>query len=281
MQINIVRPSGEHSGIFIEWAELIYYAAQEIGHEATISVDESKNGCLNIVIGIFYSDKFLESLPEDSVLINTEPLFSRVERPDWTERMIKYGSRYEVWDYDLKNIEVFHRLGIHNVQLFEFGYQKELQRIPIFPDSEQVTDVLFYGSTNQRRKDIFEQMYSRGIRLYKLFGRYGTTRDEYIGKSKMIINLHYNPDSLFEIVRIHYLLNNGIAVVTEKSPSTFIASRYLDCIAPAPYENLVDKCLELKNNSELLHSLRSRALSEFKKFPQAQFLASLLVNRLI
>ena len=71
MKVNIVRPSGQDSGIFNEWAELLSMSLIEIVYEASISFSQTKVNHLNIVIGIFYPNDFLDSLAEDTIIINT------------------------------------------------------------------------------------------------------------------------------------------------------------------------------------------------------------------
>jgi len=89
MKFNIIRPSGgAHSGIFLEMAELLSFSIQELGSESVISLAEAKNGYQNIVIGIFYNEDLWTSLPEESIIINTEPLFAREDKASWSERLI-------------------------------------------------------------------------------------------------------------------------------------------------------------------------------------------------
>ena len=276
MKVNIVRPSGEHSGIFAEWAELMCYAIQELGHETSISIQNSKPNHINIVIGIFYPDQFLDALPEETIVINTEPLFGRPSNPEWTHKVIKYASRYRIWDYDLRNIEIFKGLGIHDVQHFQFGYQPELERIPSYPDSERPVDFLFYGSTNQRRKMILDKLSRKNIQLTTLFNCYGRDRDERIARSKIVINIHHEDIGSFEIVRNHYLLNNGVAIASEISATTSIEARYLECVVGSEYSNFESTCHEMIENPSRLIQIREKALMEFKKHRQVTFMEDLL-----
>jgi len=276
MKINIVRPTGPHSGIFAEWAEVMSFSLIDLGHEVKISLSQSMPNYLNIVIGIFHPSDFLNSLDKDSIIINTEPLFGRPNNLEWTHKVIYYAKKYRIWDYDSRNIQIFEGLGIHGVQLFRFGYQPQLERIPSRPDTERPIDVLFYGSTNLRRKIILDQINSRNINLGTLFNSYGAERDEQIAKSKLVINMHHEDVGSFEIVRIHYLLNNGVAVLSEASATTSIESRFFPCIAISSYQDFASNCLALLQDPVSLQSLRERALIEFKKFPQVKFMEELI-----
>jgi len=277
MKFNIIRPSaGDHSGIFIEMAELLSFSIQELGNESLISMAEAKNGYQNIVIGIFYGGDLWTNLPEGSIIINTEPLFARDATTNWSERLIELSLKYTVWDYDPRNLQILSELGVKNSRLLKFGYQKDLERIPFFPDTERPIDVLFYGSSNKRREDIFEQINSLGLAFTSIFGVYGNERDDYIARSKMVINVHFNETNVFEIVRIHYLLNNGVAIVVGVSLSASIEVSYLNCLVGVPYSELVQRGISLKENPNDLLDLRQKALNEFKKTPQTTYMQDLL-----
>ena len=277
MKFNIIRPSGgAHSGIFLEMAELLSFSIQELGSESVISLAEAKNGYQNIVIGIFYNEDLWTSLPEESIIINTEPLFAREATASWSERLIELSSNYTIWDYDTRNLQILMDLGAKNSRLLKFGYQKELERIPFLSDSDRPIDVLFYGSMNKRREDIFDQITSMGLVLTPIFSVYGHERDEFIARSKMIINLHYNEIGVFEIIRYQYLLNNGVAIVPEIGPETSIDPVYLDFLVGVPYTELVDRCVWLKENPNELLNLRERSVTEFKKTPHVVYMEELL-----
>ncbi len=276
MKFNIVRPGGNHAGIFSEVAELLCFSLQELGYESIISIEEAKSGFRNIVIGVFHPEELWKSLPEASILINTEPIFAREDKNFWSEKLIQLSLSFSIWDYDPGNLKKLAGLGVTNLQLLKFGYQRELERIPLYPDSERPIDVLFYGSSNKRREDITDQITARGLHFKTMFGVYGNARDENIARSKMVINTHFHDNGVFEIIRIHYLLNNSIAIVPEIGPNSSIEPSYLNCLVGVPYSGLVDRCIFLTENPEELLTLRINALHEFKKTPQTSYMEELL-----
>lgn len=276
VKFNIVRPAGEHQGIFVEWAELMYFAIRELGYEATIKVAEFCETCINIVIGIHFEDSFLDSLPDNSVIINTEPLFAGPMWQAWSEKAMKYASKYRIWDYDDNNISTWASHGFNEVEFFKFGYQRELKRIPKLEESNVPIDILFYGSFVERRVAILDKLQRSGIRLETLFGVYGDKRDEVISRSKLVINIHAQESGMFEIVRAHYLLNNGIAMVCEVNENTSIETRILECIERAPYSDLVERCHAVLENEIRLTELRERSLERFSRYPQVAFMEPLI-----
>jgi hypothetical protein len=59
---------------------------------------------------------------------------------------------------------------------------------------------------------------------------WGTIRDEMIGRSKLVLNLtgYESANTIFEIVRVSYLLANGRAVVCQKREGIEIESDLLE-----------------------------------------------------
>ncbi len=70
---------------------------------------------------------------------------------------------------------------------------------------------------------------------------HGRARDELISRAKVVLNVHFYPTAIFEIVRVSYLLANRKAVVGECGPSTEIDTDIREAIAPANYDRLCDR----------------------------------------
>jgi hypothetical protein len=139
-----------------------------------------------------------------------------------------------VWDYSESNRIVLDGLGIPSVHV-PLGYSSVLERIP--RSQEKPIDVLFYGSINDRRSLVLTEL-ARGCNVESRFGCWGAERDELISRAKIVLNMHFYSMALFESVRVSYLLNNGVFVVSETSADGPIASENLG----VPYESLVARC---------------------------------------
>jgi len=272
--ICFVKPEGYiHSAVFSELGELIFYSLRELGYEVVVNINKIELGFKNIIIGFHLLPlQAIQSLPESSVLFNTEQIYE--EDSPWAQKVYSYSKKYQVWDYSQRNIERFKQLGILNIKYFKIGFQKELVRLDLSKPKE--IDVLFYGSVNERRKPILDSLESSGLRIKVLFGSYGEERDSYIEKSKIILNHHFYNSHIFEIVRVFYLLTNSVAVVGEVNESTFINPIYKSCIFPSCYDKLVESCIELVNNDELREELQLKAFNSFSSFPQKIFTAEVL-----
>jgi len=114
----------------------------------------------------------------------------------------------EAIEYSPKNIEKFLQVGIDKTKLLKIGYQKELARLDLSKPKD--IDVLFYGSMNERRKAILDELELKGLKVKTLFGIYGQERDHWIERSKVVLNHHYYESQIFEIVRVFYLLTNSV-----------------------------------------------------------------------
>jgi hypothetical protein len=112
-----------------------------------------------------------------------------------------------------------------------------------------------------------------------LFGVYGEQRDAIIARSKLVLNIHYYPAKIFEIVRISWLLANAVCVVSEDSPLDSALESVQDGIVQAPYDRLVETCRKMIDDGTWAPMAR-RGLEVFRKNRQADFLrAALGLNR--
>lgn len=250
-----------HRNVFSEIQELLHYSLIELGYSSVIKCNEIFLDRQNIILGVQdLSQEYQDRLPDNCIIFNTEQLdlnsqYEHIRR--WTAALLKLGKRFPIWDYNAKNITIWKSQGI-DAKLFEFGYQKQLNRLQSQPTQD--IDVLFYGSFNERRKYILDQLTARGLKVKILSGVFGEEKDEWIKRSKLVLNMHYFDTHIFEIVRCFYLMTNGVAVVSEVNSSTTIDPRFIDGIAGVPYEQLVDKCVELVNNDLLRKELGYKAL---------------------
>lgn len=119
----------------------------------------------------------------------------------------------------------------------------QLTRIPTV--AHQDIDVLFYGAINERRKNILEGLIARGLRIEFLSGVYREECDRLIARAKVVLNMHYYDASVFEIVRVSYLLSNEKAVAAECGETTTLEADIRDAVRAVPYDRLIDACVEL------------------------------------
>jgi hypothetical protein len=273
--ICLVRPDNYiHSYAFLELGELLFFSLKELGYETNFGFNHVDPDASNILIGCHLLDpSFIPQIPSSTIVLNTEQIYS--DTGAWNEAVFPWAKQFQVWDYSPRNIEKFKELGIDGVKLLKIGYQKELARLNGSSQAKDI-DVLFYGSVNERRKAVLDALEAKGLKVKVLFGVYGRDRDEWVERSKIVLNHHYYEAQIFEIIRVFYLLTNSVAVVGEVNETTSIDQMCKDGIRPAKYEDLVSSCVELVQNDALRESLQQQAFNSISRYPQALFTQAVL-----
>lgn len=275
-QVVLIQPPGHpHTAALMEVGETLAYGFRAIGLRSALTVNQFSPDGLNIVLGAhLLTGRNVDLLPDNVALYNLEQiepaLFERF--PD----LKTLYSRHEVWDYSLRNIERLRPLNarLHHLPI---GTCPEMTRIP--PAPQQDIDVLFYGSVNDRRRELLRAVAASGLNLKAVFGVYGAQRDALIARAKVVLNLHQHAAHVFEVVRVSYLLSNRKAVVTEISPETEIEPELRDAVAGAPYEELVDRCRELTANDRLRQGLEKNGFRIMTARQESTYLRTLLAAR--
>lgn len=272
--ICIVKPNGyPHWEAFTELAEIICYTLQDMGNDALISHNSLPQDARNILIGCHLIDSNANIIfPSSTIILNTEQISE--DGQGWSKNVIEWSKRYQVWDYSLRNVDILRKKGANNISYLKIGYHEKLTRI-VSSDLQDI-DVLFYGSINPRREKILNDLRSSGCRVEAIFNIYGEERDKYISRAKIVLNLHYYDEQIFEIVRVFYLMSNSKAVVCEVGSNTSIDSCHSDGIYRSDYSLLVDSCLDLLREPEVRKKIELQAFECIRKLPQKLYLQDII-----
>jgi len=269
-QVVLIRPEGfRDSEAFREVAETLQFGLRSLGHAAEIRENAFDVAATNVILGgHLLSPAGAAMVPAGSIVYNLEQLGEH----DLPDVYYELASRHQVGDYCRRNLEKWKSLHCASPpRQVEVGYVPELRRVPVLPAPGQDIDVLFYGSANERRKRIVEQLRAAGVNVYAVYGVYGEERDRLIARSKIVLNVHYWEAKLFEIVRISYLLANSKAVVSESSEDE-LESDYQGAILSLPYESLVEGCLSLLKDEKERRQLEQRGFQRFSEHPEDEIL---------
>ncbi len=274
MHICILSPSNySHSSAYDELAAQICYAARELGYDVNVKKNEFYRDRLNIILGAQHLPKTERGkLPPNAVVFNTEQL--QACNSAWRDNILQVDSRVRFWDYSDRNIDTLSREGRSNIFKFEFGYQRQLDRI--VQAREKDIDVLFYGSISTRRQEALGLIERAGVRVKRLFNVYGRERDSYISRARLVLNLHAYEDQILEIVRISYLMINGIAVVSEKNQNTECNEALSTGICCAPVEALPAELTRLLAEPLLVRDLEFRSREVIQRRSQSSLMRGLL-----
>ena len=277
INICIIKPNNYiHSLAYLEIAELLHYSVLELNQNSKISYNfiDINPKVKNIIFGAhLLNDDMINSIPSNTIIFNTEQIESINEI--WKRRILLLASKGIIfWDYSNHNLDLLlTKLNVKG-RLFEIGFQKNLQRIKMNDNKE--VDVLFYGSLNNRREKIINNLLKKNVKVKCLFGVYGKDRDDWIGKSKIVLNLHYYESKIFEIVRIFYLLTNAIPIVSEVDENTKLNNNYLKGIKGSNYEDVEKNILSLLENEKERKLIGLNGFNIIKKYPQINFTKSIL-----
>lgn len=277
INICIIKPNNYiHSLAYLEIAELLHYSVLELNKSSKISYNfiDINPKVKNIIFGAhLLNDDMINSIPSNTIIFNTEQIESINEI--WKRRILLLASKGIIfWDYSNHNLDLLlTKLNVKG-RLFEIGFQKNLQRIKKNDNKE--VDVLFYGSLNNRREKIINSLLKNNVKVKCLFGVYGKERDDWIGKSKIVLNLHYYDSKIFEIVRIFYLLTNAIPIVSEVDENTKLNNNYLKGIKGSNYEDVEKNILSLLENEKERKLIGLNGFNIIKKYPQINFTKSIL-----
>lgn len=258
-----------HSAAFNEVAESLQEAFDELGHTAIITPHKPQTSEPNVIIlGANLLQGSLLPVPHYWTIYNLEQI--ALDSPWLTQQYLDVLRQAKtVWDYSPQNIEQLKALGIE-ARLLPIGYTANLTRIEraAAPD----IDVLHYGSLNERRSKVIEDLKSRGLKVLHAFNVYGPKRDALIARSKLVLNIHFYPTKVFEIVRCSYLMANKICIVSETSPNPTEEEYYRGAIAFENIDSIVHRCLVLYGDEGRRQELAQTAFERFTARPLAPML---------
>ena len=200
-------------------------------------------------------------LPDNAVIYNTEQIFQW----DYIQTMKKH----RVWDYSQKNIKKLAHTGV-KPELCPVAYMPSMT-IPM-PDVPRDIDVLMYGCRNDRRQHIYEQLNAVGINAYFAFDVWGAKRDALIARAKIVLNVHFYEEAIFEIFRCAHLMANRKCIVSEVGKDIDLEESLYGCIVFAQYEHIVEKCVSLLKYDNVI---KDKALSGFETFSKTSMVNSL------
>lgn len=252
-----------HPGMVTVLASLIQMLAdglREISIETDI-VHELPQGFSGqaIVLGAnLYGEVGLANLPTHSVIFNVENHTSNWISNEYTNIL----RRFSVWDFSESNSLFLSDMISRKVHYLRLFYVNGLSRII---DTSQDIDVLFYGSFNDRRSKILDEMRARGLRVEAVYNVFGDQLDRLIARSKVILNLHFYASGQFEIIRVFDLLANKRAVVSEVNSGELVDADLASAFVAATYENLVDATEALVNDPDRRHKVAAAGFEAFSQ----------------
>lgn len=265
----ILPPHNPHSLCFREVGLLLVSALKSNGYPCDFTFNQLAQDRINIILG-YHLLKWEEELKnyryipyQLEQLDSQEFSFSRN-----MEDVLRGGM--DIWDYSEKNIAFLKEKGLSAKWLLP-GYHENLEMIN--QNARQTIDVLFYGSIGERRQKILGPL-NELCKLKALFGVYGEKRDQWIGRSKINLNLHHYSQQIFEAVRVSYLLNNGCFVLSEDSLHYCYERVEVTRVC---YEEIINSCILWLNQPDHMKEIARQNYLDFKThYPMTRLIQQVL-----
>lgn len=259
-----------HNRVFNETATGIRDALLLLGIDAEGSMVDPNNHTpfeqiyanesttLFIIVGFHRST---ERLPLAFVAVQSEQPGSKWFSTMYFDRL---SNALAVWDFSPRNVEFLSSHGLRNVHLVPtrvpmVSYMQTGIGTIISPVSEDI-DVLFYGSNHPRRRCIEQSLRRKGLNaVFRYYNLFDEERDSLIRRAKVVLNIHYWPESSLETHRVEYLCSKGKCVVSEISMDPVLDRVYSDSIKLCPYQDIVKETLRLCTSGEERRSMECNA----------------------
>jgi len=255
------------SPFFGHIAKLVYHGLKNLGFDVEISNKLFQKNRIPIVFGAHILQDNA-TLPTDAIIFNSE----QYDSPWFTNDYIKLLQNHFVLDYSYNNIENLKKLGIDG-HIVNLGYVKEEDlHLDDSPMEEKDIDVLFYGSINQRRQLLIDLLAVEDINTHVVNNVFGEDLDKLISRSKIILNIHFYEAKILEIVRLNYLLTNGICIVSEDGNDP-IEKKYSEIIDFASYDAIPETVMNILRNKDRLQEQRNSIRSFMANNTQESLLA--------
>lgn len=154
------------------------------------------------------------------IVFNQEPLTA-------TQRQFMHKGYFtwlkqadEIWDYDEQNIEVL-KLIRPDVKLHILKPYKDWSK---YSKIEKDIDILFYGSTNEHRTKVLNELKKKyKVVHFKEGNSHWEDLDQYILRSKILLNIHYYYEcAMQEQARMIRWIGAPCRIVSEKSFKNYL-----------------------------------------------------------
>jgi hypothetical protein len=263
---HIVAPDPKLHGLFgyQEIVDTLVWGLSQLGHDVTTAQNEIDPDAVNIVLGFQMMDgAMIDTLPDNTIIYNLEQL-ANIPTDTMKSCFPAAARRLVIWDYDEKNLDAWREVGsAHEPVLLPVGWAPPLVKIP---KRDQDIDVLFYGIPGKTRLGVYWALAQAGLRSVYICGFYGPQRDEFIARSKIVLNINkYEISRVFEIVRVSYLLANGKAVVSDIYPESRIDPDLHEAVAFCSKEQMLETCQKLIADEPARLALEQRGQAWMQK----------------
>jgi hypothetical protein len=219
IHLCVQQPSGYvHSLGLLDQARYYRYQFRRLGARVTLSKNRLRHDAVNIVFGAHLGFDAEQRERNACIFVNLEQLGSggATVSPEYLALLATSA----VVDYDPANPPAY-SASAKDVPIAPLLYAPYLCSAHSLPLEERPIDLLFIGSMNPRRKAWLGRIEALGAKVaYFDSPLYGAERDEFILRSKAVVNAHFYESSRFEQARVAHCLSLGTPVICERTAQT-------------------------------------------------------------
>jgi len=212
INLSIISPAGYiHSLGFLDTAFMFKEYLKAKGYDVSVSKNRLRYDSLNFCFGGHLSPELLQSPGYKIVIVNLEQI-SVANLPELYLSLLRELPSIE---YSPANLP--HHGGV--TTLFSAGFfspvGEESSRINLDGGDSYIADFIFFGSMNQSRRQVIEEIEKLGATVLT-FDKplYGPERDFYIRRCKACLSAPYYDGAIFEDIRAALSLSLGVPVVS-------------------------------------------------------------------
>lgn len=274
--ISVIKPENFiHYRVFDEVAASLDFAFRKLNLDSIITDDLFLSDRQYIILGA----NLLRVCPK--IRIKEDSIIYQLEREDSVEQFDKFYidllNKFKVWDYSSINMErINKRYNLNINDVLPLGYTKELNTIN--HSKKKDIDVLFVGSLSSRRKKIISDMVNNNLNAIALYNYYGKQRDDYIARSKIMLNMHFHGSGLLEHPRIFYYIHNNCFVLSEVSNSDDENNFFSSVLYLTKYEDILSKVFDVLNGKINIHKYEINIKKFLQDKPQELYLLERIKN---
>jgi len=249
-----------------EVVDSIHWGFIQMGFQVSRQMNNFDTDAINIVFGfqIPLQLGIINNFPSNTIFYN----FERYSDSNLKGTAAEYvANNFQIWDYSLSNIEVWRSLNPRfNPYHAYICHSDNLEKIP--NDKLKDIDVLYYGNITPDRTDSLQKIAKlkndlTGLSVVTLCNIWGEQRDEFIARSKIVVN--FSRGNIFEIVRVSYLMANKIAVVSDFNENLHIESDLRECLLFAKSEEIMSVCNYLIEHEDARVSYANKCYELIKR----------------
>jgi len=239
LNICVIQPKGYVFSLgLLDQAIYFQYYLQEMGYRVELTKNRLRADAVNFIFGGHLGFDPDLAARYTCVLVNLEQVGS--DGCNLAPAYVEMLGRLPVIDYDPANVAAY-RADPSEVAIVPFQFMPYLRREPLTPVAERPIDVLFIGSVNQRRFDLFEKIRAAGVEVSYFDGPlFGPERDAFIRQAKCMLNTGFYGRNRLEQTRLSHSLSLGTPVVSTRPNVGNDCGVFEDCTTWVDEAEIVD-----------------------------------------